>query len=273
VTRSYKYRVYPTAAQAAALDRQLGEACDLYNAAPQASVQEAEGLIDFIEGAIPNRFAPLQDGGERDRPKPMHDRCRATFKCRYSNAEYVRPCDLCPYSDEARRSAEQEVERLRAGMRKQGFVLGRNPDGVDDTVAGTLLVVRDAMADVERLREALRVNLADAESGAIDAHKACRLIADRSRAALFSPPAKPYVTSEQLHKAARAIQEYPPGDLNREGPIIPRSIRLAENAFIAAGFEIEEPDEPKRSRYPTPQTQAMRDAVEAAQPPDEGERT
>src|SRR6266498_233210 len=31
--RTFKYRVYPTRAQAEALDRQLGEACRLYNGA------------------------------------------------------------------------------------------------------------------------------------------------------------------------------------------------------------------------------------------------
>lgn len=33
--RTYRYRLYPTARQAQALDKQLGEACDLYNAALQ----------------------------------------------------------------------------------------------------------------------------------------------------------------------------------------------------------------------------------------------
>jgi transposase len=33
VRRSYRYRLYPTRKQAAALEHQLGQACDLYNAA------------------------------------------------------------------------------------------------------------------------------------------------------------------------------------------------------------------------------------------------
>jgi hypothetical protein len=49
-----------------------------------------------------------------------------------------------------------EVERLRHGMREQGFILGRNPDGVDDTVEGTLLVVRDSRELIERLTRALK---------------------------------------------------------------------------------------------------------------------
>ena len=33
VRRTFRYRLYPTGRQAQALDKQLGEACDLYNAA------------------------------------------------------------------------------------------------------------------------------------------------------------------------------------------------------------------------------------------------
>lgn len=44
--------------------------------------------------------ARVEQVGEAERlPAPMHDRCRATFKCRYSNAQYVQPHDRCPYSD------------------------------------------------------------------------------------------------------------------------------------------------------------------------------
>lgn len=45
---------------------------------------------------------------------------------------------------------------LRAGMLARGFIVGRNPDGVDDTVAATLLVLDDLKAravSVERERD------------------------------------------------------------------------------------------------------------------------
>jgi len=44
---------------------------------------------------------------------------------------------LGPFGDEA------ELEQLRKGMRGLGFTVGRNPEGVDDTVAATLLIVRE----------------------------------------------------------------------------------------------------------------------------------
>jgi hypothetical protein len=59
-------------------------------------------------------------------------------------------------------------------MAKLGFILGRNPDGVDDTVAGTLLVVKELKAarEVEsderewtedRVRAAIHNHIGDAQ--------------------------------------------------------------------------------------------------------------
>lgn len=39
-----------------------------------------------------------------------------------------------------------EIELLREGMAELGYIVGRNPDGVDDTAAATLLVVRELKA-------------------------------------------------------------------------------------------------------------------------------
>lgn len=41
--RTYRHRIYPTGKQAAALTAQLGQACDLYNAALQH--RRASGVI------------------------------------------------------------------------------------------------------------------------------------------------------------------------------------------------------------------------------------
>lgn len=41
------------------------------------------------------------------------------------------------------RRAEGDLAELRDGLADRGFIVGRNPDGVDDTVASTLLIVDD----------------------------------------------------------------------------------------------------------------------------------
>ena len=46
---------------------------------------------------------------------------------------------------------EAVIATLRDGLAEQGFTVGRNPDGVDDTIPATLLIVRDLAARVEGL--------------------------------------------------------------------------------------------------------------------------
>lgn len=137
-----------------------------YSAEPDGrEAVSAADLAQAIDGVPPE---PRQDqpvdraSGE---PTPMRERCGATFKCRYSNAEYVQPCDRCPYSD---------VGPQDGGERQRVLEILRE--------AGT------AEVEVARLREALRANQADAETGDTDAHKACRLIAVRCRAVLAPSP-------------------------------------------------------------------------------------
>jgi hypothetical protein len=51
-----------------------------------------------------------------------------------------------------RDEAQAEIAELRAGLAKRGIGAGRNPDGVDDTVAIALLALDEALDEVERLR-------------------------------------------------------------------------------------------------------------------------
>jgi soluble cytochrome b562 len=65
---------------------------------------------------------------------------------------------------------QAELASLREGMAELGFTVGRNPDGVDDTVAATLLVVRDAMAELAKAQEAatLQQELREAAEEVLD---------------------------------------------------------------------------------------------------------
>lgn len=63
----------------------------------------------------------------------------------------------------------------------------------------------DLEAEVERLREALHANLADAEETGMGANKACRLIADRARAALASSPELATTCKQDLSPAPTQV--------------------------------------------------------------------
>jgi hypothetical protein len=65
----------------------------------------------------------------------------------YICPECGQPSDRLPASKQTVRQPDEELVK---GMRELGFVVGRNPDGVDDSVAATLLIVRGLKEARER---------------------------------------------------------------------------------------------------------------------------
>jgi hypothetical protein len=62
---------------------------------------------------------------------------KALGEARTAVAAYLAACD----------QDGRELARLRQGMRERGFIVGRNPDGVDDSVEATLLLASDALLE------------------------------------------------------------------------------------------------------------------------------
>jgi hypothetical protein len=59
-------------------------------------------------------------------------------------------------AERERDELREELRELREGMRALGFIPGRNPDGVDDTVAATLLAAGDMKAALDEARALIR---------------------------------------------------------------------------------------------------------------------
>ena len=76
-----KYRLYPTAAQATALDAQLGEACRLYNAALQErrdAYHYAGVSLTYYDQA--NQLKDIRDAGD-SRPGQLLGLARRVAAC------------------------------------------------------------------------------------------------------------------------------------------------------------------------------------------------
>lgn len=93
--------------------------------------------------------------------------------------------DKCPPCQErAARIAAALLDGERDEKARK-YDLARSEVKIDGGTRAHYVLQRDAaLEDVERLREVLRANIADAEETGMGANKACRLIAERSRAAL-----------------------------------------------------------------------------------------
>jgi len=79
---------------------------------------------------------------------------------------------------------ERRVQELRDGLRERGSIVGRSPDGVDDTIEATLLLMDDYQRRVQELEGLLRelVEAIEAVNGAVSPEARGQAVERRVRA-------------------------------------------------------------------------------------------